>query len=121
MALRNQFPLVVITMQTAYYWHHYWKHDNVYLRSMVRCFCTLHLLQRRLTWRRFEGHAGDCSHCVSYGVPYVYEYVLQTSVTSEDHLNQLELNTVRAVWSLLIQSRAGALGSSIKWYIASSL
>ena len=87
---------------------------------MVCCFCTLHLLQRRLTWIRFEGRAGDRPHCVPYGVPYVYEYVLQTLVTSEDHLNQFELNTVRAVWSLLIQSHAGALGSSVKWYIVPS-
>ena len=73
-------------------------------------------LQRWLTWRRFEGHAGDRSHCVPYGVPYVYEYVLQTSVTDEDYLNRLD--TGPAVWSLLIQSHAGASGSSIKWYVA---
>ena len=85
---------------------------------MVRCFCALHLLQRQLTWRRFEGHAGDHPHCVPYGIPYVHEYVLQNSVTSEDHQNQW--NTARAVWSLLIQSHAGASGSSVKWYIAPS-
>ena len=116
MALMNQFPPVVITMQTAYYWQHCWKNDRdkLYLRCMVRYFRALHLSRCQLTWGGFEGRAGDRPQCLAHGAPYVYRYVLQ--LHNGDHLSQL--NTGRAVWNILIQSRAGASGSSVKWYIA---